>query len=299
MKFGAISLGLVVGYVKTDIIKRRKKYPSRTEFRHFINVPYIDDKNLHHTYDVYLADESNRKHCCFIDIHGGSYVFGEHIDNYPYAYVLLKMGYDVVLVDYKPNNGRMDISDIVNDCVLNINHLAANLEKYGLLDDKFVMTGDSAGGHLSLLLSIAMQDKKVAKSINVNLPELPLIGTVVACPVYDYAAIGVDSIMSNALRRMKGPKYKDVEHMKKYSANTYISYNKLPLFVSTAKYDFIRSESLKLNEDMKDKEGYVFVDINSMCKKVDHVHNVIRPKLKESIEVNNAIDKFTTDLLNK
>ena len=297
MKFGTFSLSFVVGYAKGSIRNKRKHYPSRTEYRSFLDVPYLDDKNKHHTYDVYLADESNRKHCCFIDIHGGSYVFGDHYDNYPYAYVLLKAGYDVVLVDYKPNNGRKDISDLVNDCALNITHLAENLEKYGLLGDKFIMTGDSAGGHLSLLLSLAMQDKEAAKKMNVSLPELPLIGTVIACPVYNYANIGDGALLNNALRRMKGPKYKDKKHLNIYSPNNYISHNKLPLLVTTCKYDFLREESLNLNKDMEGKEGYIFIDLNSHNKRVDHVHNVIKPNMKESVFINNKVVEFTDNLL--
>ena len=297
MKFGAVSLGLVVGYVRADILARRKKYPSRKEFRHFIDVPYLDDKNKHHTYDVYLADESNRKHCCIIDIHGGSYVFGDHIDNYPYAYVLLKMGYDVVLVDYKPNNGRMDIADLVKDCVLNINHLVSNLEKYDLQNDKFVLNGDSAGGHLALLLSLAYQDSKVRETLDIELKELPIVSTVVNCPVYNYAQVGEGMMTNVALKRMKGPKYKNFEHLNKYSPHSYIKSNKLPLLVTTSSFDFIRNESLMLNEDMKDKENYEFFDMVTDNKKADHVHNVIKPKLKESIIVNNKIDEFISKYL--
>ena len=297
MKFGAVSLGLVVGYVRADILKRRKKYPSRKEFRHFIDVPYLDDKNKHHAYDVYLADESNRKHCCIIDIHGGSYVFGDHIDNYPYAYVLLKMGYDVVLVDYKPNNGRMDISDLVKDCVSNINHLVANLDKYDLLKDKFVLNGDSAGGHLALLLSLAYQDNKVKEALDIELKHLDIISTVISCPVYNYTEVGEGMMNNIALKRMKGPKYNDKEHLNRYSPHTYMHSNELPLLVTTSSFDFIRNESLMLNEDMKNKDNYEFFDLVTENKKADHVHNVTKPNLKESIIVNNKIDEFIAKYL--
>lgn len=297
MVFGVMGLGLVLSFVKRDIKKRRKTYPSRTEFTNFINVPYIDDNNYHHTYDVYLADKSNRKNCCFIDIHGGAYVFGDHEDNYPYAYELLKAGYDVVLLDYDPNNGEKDILDIVNDCVKNIQHLVDNLDKYGLTNDIFVMSGDSAGGHLALLLSLAMQNKNVANKIGISLPELPLIATVIACPVYDYAYSGEGSMTRVALKRMKGPKYRDFEYLKRYNSNTYINENKLPLFVSTSNHDFLRSETLALNKDMKGKPGYKLVDIKTDNKEADHVHNVVKPHLEESKKVNNAIIEFVDKLL--
>lgn len=297
MKVGVLSLSLLKAMVLKDIKKRRLYYPPKDEFRKWINIPYLHDGNKQHTYDVYLADESNRKHCLFIDIHGGAYIFGEHQDNYPYAYVLLKAGFDVVLMDYEPNNGKKDISDIVNDVAANFRHLKEHLSNYDLDKDKVVITGDSAGGHLALLFSTALQSKEVREKLGVELPDLDPIATVVACPAYDFEVLGVGTLTNCGLKRMLGPKYKDREHLAKYSPKTYIEYHKVPLFLSTCKNDFVRGESMKLNEDMKDKPGYTLVDIQSDDEKVDHVHNVIKINLKESIEVNNAIVDFVDKLL--
>ena len=296
MKFGRLALNLLKAFVNKDIKKRRKSYPPKDEFKHWENVKYLEDDNLQHTYDVYLANESNRKHCLCIDIHGGSYIFGQHFDNYPYAYVLLKAGYDVALLDYEPNNGKGDISDIVNELVLNLKHLFARLNDYDLSKDKVVITGDSAGGHLALLISLALQSQEVRDSLAIELPEIDVLATVVACPVYDFEHIG-DSLSKSGQKRMLGPKFNDKEHLKKYSPKTYIGFNKAPLFLSTCKNDFIRAESIKLNEDMQDKPGYQFLDIDSDNKEADHVHNITKIELKESIEVNNAIAEFINNLL--
>ena len=297
MKINRLTLNLLRSWILGDIKSRRKHYPSRDEYRHFINVRYKEGKNKHHTYDVYLANEDNRKHCCVIDIHGGSYIFGEHRDNYPYAKVLLDAGFDVVLVDYWPNDGRHDIEDIFKDCALNLQHLFANLQEFDLENDKFVISGDSAGGHLALLLSIAIQNKEVKEQLGLDLPEFNPLATVLACPVFDFANIGVGAMMPGALKRMLGPKFNDKNHLEKFSPKTYIQYHRIPLFLSTCKNDFIRNESMMLNEYMKGENGYQFIDIDSNDKNVDHVHNVIKIHLKESIEVNNAIVEFIDKLL--
>ena len=296
MKIGRFALEMVRSFVLKDIKKRRKYYPSRDGFRSFLNIQYLNDNNKYHTYDVYLTDESNRKHCLFIDIHGGAYIFGEHFDNYPYAYVLLKAGFDVALLDYSPNNGKSDFASQFNEVILNLKHLLSRLDEFDLAKDKIVITGDSAGGHIALLVSEALQSQEVRDALGIELNDVDVIATVVACPVYDFENIG-DSMSKSGSKRMLGPKYNDKNHLRRYSPKTYINQLKSPLFLSTCKNDFIRPQSLLLNEDMKERINYVFVDIDSDNKEIDHVHNITKIDLEESIKVNDAIIKFIDNLL--
>ena len=48
---------------------------------------------------------------------------------------------------------------------------------------------------------------------------------------------------------------------------------------------------------MSSRKGYQLIDINSDDKNVDHVHNITKIYLKESIEVNDAIVAFVDKLL--
>lgn len=297
MKISRPVLKFLKVYFSNAIKRRRKNYPSKEGYKYFLNIPYMDDNNEYHTYDVYLAKESNRKHCCVIDIHGGAYLFGHHQDNFPYAYVLLEAGYDVVLMDYEPNNGKKDIRDIVIELANNFKHLKDQLDEYDLSKDKFVLSGDSAGGHLCLLFSLFMQEESIDKELELDIPNLHPIATVLACPVYDFANMGKDIMTSKGLEYMVGPKYNDVAHLEKYTPKTYIKYHKIPMFLSTCTNDFIRSESLMLKKDMEDKEGFKFIDIESDKKEVDHVHNIVKIDLEESKTVNDEIIKFVDKLL--
>ena len=290
MKFGKTSLNILKLVIEKQIKKRRKNYPPHI-YNEKINIPYLDDGDKRHTYDVYLAKEENRKHCCVIDIHGGSFIFGEHQDNYPFAFTFLEQGYDVVLVDYIPNNGKVDTTELIKQCVLNISHLLKNLKEYSLENDKFVIAGDSAGGYLALIISEAITNKEVALNIGIECPEFDFIAAVLNSPVYDFVHIG-EALSNSGQRRMIGPRYNDKEWLKKISPMTYIKeYNK-PIFLSTCKNDFIRQEPLKLYEDIKDRDNVEFLDIQSDDKNVDHVHNVTKIDLEESKQVNLAIGKF-------
>ena len=290
MKIGRFGLNLMKTLVVNQNIKRRKYAPPHI-FKEFINIPYIEDGEVQHSYDVYLAKEENRKNCCVIDIHGGAFIFCEHQDNYPFGYVLLEQGYDVMLVDYIPNDGNVDTIELVKQTILNIKHFLNHLQDYGLENDRFVIAGDSAGGYLALLISEAIMSKEVASNIGIDCPELDLVATILNCPVYDFEHIG-DSLSKSGRHRMIGPRYNDLEWLKTISPKTYIKDFNKPIFLSTCKNDFIRSESLKLYEDIKDRDNIEFLDIQSDDKNVDHVYNVTKINLEESKQVNNAIGKF-------
>lgn len=291
MKSGKFVVNALKCFIKIDIKKRRPYYPPHT-FREWINVPYVDDGDMHHAYDFYLANEENRKHVCLIDIHGGSYIIGDHQDNYPFAYEFLKRGYDVCLTDYVPNDGKRGTFDLVKDVIDNILHFMKNKDKFDLAKDRFVIVGDSAGAHFALLIAELFNNKKAAKGLGLELPDIDISSVVLICPVYDYENLGKWNMTNSALKRMLGPSYHDAEMRKKLSPNTYIESFNLPIFVSTCKHDFIREESLHAYSDLKDRNNFVFVDIDSDSKKVRHVHNVTHPNLEESIKVNDAIDQF-------
>ena len=81
MKLGKGIVNWLYGHSYRGALRRRKHYPPHGEFKETINIPYIEgDTNPQHSFDVYLANE-NRNNICLIDIHGGSYIFGEHFDN--------------------------------------------------------------------------------------------------------------------------------------------------------------------------------------------------------------------------
>ena len=205
----------------------------------------------------------------------------------------------MVLLDYAPNDGRKDIYDLFSDVVVNLKHLHRHLEEYDLDKDCFVLSGDSAGGHIALLTSICMQCPDVASTTRLYFDDFDIIATILSCPVYDFANLPHGALKSSALERMLGPHYNDIRHLELYSPRTYINQHRLPLFVSTSNHDFLRSETLMLAREVKNKENFKLVDIHTDNKEASHVHNVTKIDLKESIEVNDAIIDFIDNIINK
>ena len=271
--------------------KRRKTYPPINKYEGRLNVPYIEDGNHQHTFDIFYAKE-NRKNCLVFDIHGGAYIFGDHHDNYPFAFEFVKEGYDVVTVDYRLNNGRGDIKTQCDDIYKNIIYVLTHKKELNIENEDIAVTGDSAGGHFAMLFSEAMLDKEFAKELGYEFPKENLVACLVNCPVYDFAHIGDGNLTNSGMKRMFGPTYKDKAKMELVCPKVHIKSLTCPVFVSTCKHDFLRIQSLMLKEDMKDRPDFMFVDIDSDEKHVGHVHNVLNIGHPLADKVNQAMVEF-------
>ena len=297
MKVGKLSLFLVRFFVVRNIKKRRKNIPSLDLYTHKLNINYMNDLDEYHTYDIFYAKEPKKK-CLFINIHGGAYMFGTNYDNFPYAKVFLDKGYDVITIDYKPNNGKISTYDIASDCAKAITHIYNHLKEYGLENEKIIISGDSAGGHLALLLSMGITNPKNASLMNLDLPHFDISCVIASSPVYDFENLGADVLTKGARKRMLGPRYNDLDLSRSLSPKEYIMDFKLPLFLSSCTHDFLRSQSLKLDLDMRKLSNtYEFCDIKSEDRNVDHVHNVVKPYLEESVLVNSKALEFIDKVL--
>ena len=279
-------------------VLRKKRFKEYESFAFKLDEPFIDDGHKNHQMDIFLAEKEKRNNICVIDIHGGAYVFGGHRDNLPFAYKLYENGFDVIAVDYIANNGKRYTKDSIDDLYACIKYIFAHLKDYHLENDRFVITGDSAGGHFALLLAEAADDEEFAKQLGYDFEGIKFDVVLVNCPVFDFVNIGNDMLSKSGKKRMFGLNAEDDTVRALISPKEHFSSLKTPLFVSTCKQDFLRSESMMLRTYLDDfKYPSRFVDINSDAKWIDHVHNVLRPYLKESIQVNNEMMDFIYEII--
>ena len=262
-----------------------------------IGIQYIEKGDPNQVLDIYYADKAVRKDAVLIDIHGGFYVAGRRENNRSFASVFLREGYDVVLLEYRLNDGKRDVADELSDCAAGLDYLANHAEELGLNKNRMFLTGDSAGGHLALYMAEGAVDEAVPVRPVAFAPR----GVLINCPAYDFATFGEsNSFTSSALEWFIGPRYQDREWMTSMSPRTFIGSYQGPLFVSTCTNDFIRSQSLLIKADCDSlARPLEFVDIASDDRKVDHVHNVAKPDLPESQEVNARMVAFMGDCLQK
>ena len=278
--------------------KKRKTFVGLNDYAFKLDEPYKDDGSIHHKMDIFLAPPEKRNGICVIDIHGGAYILCEHRDNFPFAYKFVEKGFDFITIDYLPNNGKRVTKDLVDDCYACIKYIYEHLKDYHIENDKFVIAGDSAGGHFAILLAEAVDDKELAKKMGYDFTGIKFEACLVNCPVFDFVNLGRANLFKSGLKRLFGPDYNNLGATQLMCPKYNFKSLKTPLFVSTCTQDFLRNESMMLKECLETYPyPYKFIDIESNKKKIDHVHNVLRPNLEESIQVNTEMMDFIYEII--
>ena len=175
--------------------------------------------------------------------------------------MFLREGYDVVLLEYRVNNGITDVSDELADCAAALDYLTAHSQELNLNKDRMFLTGDSAGGHLALYMAEASEDA----SLPIRPKSFKTKGVMLNCPAYDFASFAEGGGFSKgALAWFIGPRYKDRPYLETISPRTFIGSYSGPLFVSTCTNDFIRSQAMLVKSDCDSLGRKVdFVDIEN------------------------------------
>ena len=146
-------------------------------YRVIPNVTYKVANNSEQKLDVYARRNAAGPVPTVIYIHGGGWVGGSKEGSILALAPYLEMGFAAVNVEYRL--GRVSRAPAaVEDCRCALRWVIANAEKYGFDSERLVVTGASAGGHLSLTTGMlpasagmdydcpGREDLKVAAVIN-------------------------------------------------------------------------------------------------------------------------------------
>ena len=119
------------------------------EYRVVPNVTYLRANNWDAKLDVYVPSEAAGPLPTLLYIHGGGWVRGNKESNVLRLLPYLEMGWAVVNVGYRL--GEVSLAPAaVEDCRCALRWVIQNAEEYKFDVSRLVVTGNSAGGHLSL-----------------------------------------------------------------------------------------------------------------------------------------------------
>jgi acetyl esterase/lipase len=120
-----------------------------SQYRDFPDITYLTANNYEAKLDVYRRKDLTAPQPTLIYIHGGGWTGGSK-SSVLYALVpWYEMGFTIVNVEYRL--ARVSQAPAaVEDCLCALRWVAAHARDYGIDPAKLVISGESAGGHLSL-----------------------------------------------------------------------------------------------------------------------------------------------------
>ncbi len=113
------------------------------------NVTYHEASGVENKLDLYVRRNPDGPTPVLLMIHGGGWVGGQKETYAMRLLPYLEMGFAVVNVGYRLADVALAPA-AVEDCLCALRWIARNAEQYGLDASRVVVTGMSAGGHLSL-----------------------------------------------------------------------------------------------------------------------------------------------------
>jgi len=120
-----------------------------SQYRVSPNITYKTASNAEQKLDVYWHRGEPTPRPTVVYIHGGGWVGGSKESSVLAIAPYLEMGFNAVNVEYRL--GRVALAPAaVEDCRCALRWVIRNAETYGFDTSKLVVTGRSAGGHLSL-----------------------------------------------------------------------------------------------------------------------------------------------------
>jgi acetyl esterase/lipase len=116
----------------------------------FPNITYAKANNIELKLDFYLPKNRTNPTPTLILFHGGGWVDGQKERNVLFLLPYLAMGWSAVNVEYRTGH-QSPAPAAVEDTRCALRWLTYRAREYSLDTSKFVLTGTSAGGHLSLI----------------------------------------------------------------------------------------------------------------------------------------------------
>lgn len=123
---------------------------------HYIVHPdqtYGFQNNMALKLDVWEPNLNEKPLPTLIYIHGGGWLFGDRTGAFPQLLPYFARGWNVINVEYRMS-GQSLAPAAVGDCLCALRWVYRNAKQYHVDVDRIVVTGHSAGGHLSLMLGV-------------------------------------------------------------------------------------------------------------------------------------------------
>ncbi len=265
------------------------------------DIPYIDDGNLYHEYDVFYPKntDTSAKLPVIIDIHGGGWMYATKDLNEYYCRELANRGFVVFSISYRlvPD---VVVPEQLQDVMAALQCISEEMKNYPCDENSIMLTGDSAGGMLAAYSAVLLQSAELREVFEVNAIEMNIDALLLTSPVA-YMKNGAISIYTKLLwgsdyKRKKTYNYMNFDEIIDYAAEL------PPTYLITSSGDSLaRKQTQKLAALLESKGVETTLKDYPKCngKSLAHVYSVLFPFDEAGSEmIDGAID-FYKDILSR
>ena len=295
-----LPLSIAIKSMERGDVKFNKHHKTYGNFNIKKDLSYINDELRGHKLDIYTNPVKQNGITLFY-VHGGGYVYGWKEAHRVFISWFVERGFSVVAINYRlgQKDGSISIMDQVKDALAALNFIEENKNYYGLKTDNLFLTGDSAGGHICLMLDILLRSKEAQDYYKIEqLPMVSIKGIALNSTMYDYRLVVRDAknmLFKSGRKWMLTEKYLDSNFIEMNSPRHYFrnGFKPSPLFASTAYNDFFNSQTFRLKKDCDELNiplEYIFEATTN--KSIGHVYNHFCFENEEGKRCNNMMVDF-------
>ena len=170
---------------------------------------YRKDRSPWHSYEIVRPVGKETGKGIVIEIHGGAWIYGNKELNENHTMYLSSKGWTAVSLSYGLVR-NVTLFDTMKDIFRFLCHISKHREALGLDFSKVLLTGDSAGAHLSALTYALLQDEGMRKLYGIEeTPDFSVTALGLSHPVMCLEPLGAmgdtpekDKLISEEMLRM-------------------------------------------------------------------------------------------------
>ncbi|MCB4913387.1 alpha/beta hydrolase [Bifidobacterium pseudocatenulatum] len=284
------------------------------------DIPYLPDGGYDteagqcrgHLLDLYLPHDAVLR-CghtlpVYIDIHGGGFTYGYKELNRNFNVHLAETGFAVFSLNYRPAP-QTDLRGQLADVQAALRWIKAHLTDYPVNPNAVFLTGDSAGGALTMLTLAIENNAEAAAAFGVDEPSgIGFAGAAPVCGAYSSASletmgseltVGYDPNRRTGLEQMLGVEFFDgietADPKFLTAEGLAFNVNLPPLFIVTCGDDFLEADNLALAAALarKGADFELFDPKPRRHETLGHVFVIGMPWLDESVECFERLRRFS------
>ena len=288
-------LAVAVTYMKHSMqAKDEAMLPDSQGITMYRDINYLKDDDPNHLMDIYCPKNGNGLYPVVIDIHGGAWIYGDKEINQRFALGYAKAGFAVVNMNYT----LMPASNIKKqeqEIFAMLHYINEHAEEYQCDRQRVILSGDSAGAHLSALCYAIMKSPSLCKIYQVTPPSLNICGLVSLHGVHDLSFISDSKkyLFRQASDMLHGKRTKKSEvYHKACLLDVAKACPPVPMLLVSSEQDMLHVQSIKARKILKGLQWPIETLFVKKDSRLDHVFEVNHPDYPESIEVMQSVFAF-------